>query len=198
MPGGSPAPRPPGLRMCAGVGGRGSGASGCREKGPGGGSGQPHPQISLPPRRRSRLERRKHFLIPQATNHGRRAPAPRGCPAGATGTLAGGASPDSRIQEEPVLLRPPLAGLGLGPESRVGAQLPGSGVCRSPSSLLAVSLPLCEMEQAGARRSPRERTHHHGSDRLARDVGHGDPDPVPSTSKAPQRSWDPRGRARSA
>lgn len=30
-------------------------------------------------------------------------------------------------------------------------------------------------EQAKRRRSPRESTHHHGRDRLARDVGHLDP-----------------------
>ena len=53
-------------------------------------------------------------------------------------------------------------------------------VCKSPArrcvNLCGVSVYLsAKWGQAKTRRSPRERTHHHGGDRLARDVGHLDP-----------------------
>lgn len=53
-------------------------------------------------------------------------------------------------------------------------------VCQSPArrsvNLFEVSVYLsAKWGQAKTRRSPRERTHHHGGDGLARDVGHLDP-----------------------
>lgn len=60
-------------------------------------------------------------------------------------------------------------------------------VCKSPArrsvNLFGVSVYLsAKWGEAKTRRSPRERTHHHGGDRLARDVGHLDPNLVAKRS----------------
>lgn len=48
-------------------------------------------------------------------------------------------------------------------------EAPGSTLCQP---VWCVSLPLCKMGARQDEESPRDCTHHHGSDRLARDIGH--------------------------
>lgn len=149
-------------------------------------------------RRRRRLpQRRKHFLVPRA--------APPGCPRPAPRLPAGSSAGNGRSPRTPRLrtfsagwTEPNAAaagrGAGLGSRCPAGAGVPPSlapagedrgpaGQSQGPGPAAAWQPPGLSASSARVGRQSAdlhnrgERTHHHGGDRLARDVGHLDPQP---------------------
>ncbi|XP_041580264.1 translation initiation factor IF-2-like [Vulpes lagopus] len=151
-------------------------------------------------RRRRRLpQRRKHFLVPGAATPGRPRPAPQ-LPAGSS--AGKGRSPRTpRLRTFSAGWTEPNAaaagrGAGLGSGCPAGAGVPPSlapaGEDRGPAGQSQGPGPgpaaawqppgLSASSARGGRQfadlhNRSERTHHHGGDRLARDVGHLDPQP---------------------